>query len=192
MPTSMRPGHAVAALGAVVLAAALWLPWYEVHVPEALGRELGEATQTAPLLGQLMQELAAAIPADLTVTAWQAFDVADVFLAVACAHVLFVLVFGASSPGAAAKLALAAGCAAAGLVALKLASPPGPDGMLDVRHGAWVALLGALLIAAGGFLARDAPAAAAPPPAPPLAEHPPTGGTALPWDAGASTPPPGR
>jgi len=192
MPTSMRPGHAVAALGAVLLAVALWLPWYELHLPETLGGELGEATRTAPLLGQLMQEIAAAIPAELTVTAWQAFDFADVFLAVACAHVLFVVVLGSSSPDAAAKLALAAGCVAAGLVALKLASPPGPDGMLDVRHGAWVALLGALLIAAGGFLARQAPAAAATPPAPPSTEPPPRGGTELPWDAGASTPPPGR
>jgi hypothetical protein len=193
MSSSPRPGAVLSGLGALLLGGALWLPWYAVHVPETLGRQLGGSGEVPPLLGQLVREIAAAIPADLTVTAWQAFDVADVLLAVGCAHVLFAAVFGAASPDAARKLTLAVGVAAAALVVLKLASPPGPDGLLEVRYGAWVALGGALLVALGGVLdARDTPASAplaAPFPAP---SAPPTDDAPLPPGAPESVAPPGR
>jgi hypothetical protein len=197
MTTSMRPGHVLAAVGAVVLAPSLWLPWYAVHLSEALGRELDRQTQVAPALGQLARELMAAIPSGLTVTAWQVFDTADIALAACAGAVLFAVVTvssGTRDPGTAARLALAAGAAAAVLVGVKLASPPGPADLLEVRYGAWVALAGALLVAAGGLMAGQAQGPTAVPAAhaAPAATEPPSGGTALPWDAGASSPPPGR
>jgi hypothetical protein len=186
----------MSALGAVVLGVSLWLPWYAVHLPEALGRELDRQTQGSPAIGQLARELIAVIPSGLTVTAWQTFETADVALA-ACAGIVLSMVVAVSSgtrdPGAAARFALAAGTAAAVLVAVKIASPPGPAELLELRYGAWVALAGALLVAAGGLAAGQAPAFERPSPAAPAAaEAPPSAGAPLPWDAGGSSPPPRR
>jgi hypothetical protein len=192
MPSPLRPGHLLAAFGAALLGAALWLPWYAVDLSGTLGRELGDPSQTPTLLAEILREVAATVPADLTVTAWQAFGGADVLLAVACALVLFAVVSqssGLHDAAASARLALVVGCAATGLVALKLASPPGPAGMLEVRYGAWAALCGALLVAAGGVLAARAPGAS-PPAVPPVV--PPAGDAPLQWETAGSVAPPGR
>ena len=162
MSSSLRPGHVVSALGALLLGGALRLPWYAVHLPQTLGAEIERGTQAMPALGQLARELLAAIPEGVTLTAWQAFDTADLALAACAGAVLFAVASAASGTrdsGTVARLALAAGTGAAALVGVKLASPPGPAELLEVRHGAWVALVGALLVAAGGLLAAQAPGA---------------------------------
>ena len=51
-------------------------------------------------------------------------------------------------------------------MAARIVSPPGPDGMLAPRHGAWMGLAGTLLVALGAWWA-SVPARTAPaPPAP--------------------------
>ncbi|HSD79628.1 MAG TPA: hypothetical protein VLB47_03170 [Solirubrobacteraceae bacterium] len=217
MSSSLRPGHLLSALGAVLLGAALWLPWYAVHLPAALGSGLEQGAAQAPVLGQLARELLAVLPHDLSVTAWQAFETADVLLALGAGLVVAAVAgatSGAVADGAVARLALVTGTGAALLVGVRLASPPGPSELLDVRYGAWLALAGALLVAAGGVMAAApagpaspaAPAAPLPPlppfapprspvgvPVPPSADAAPLpDGAAAARDTGASVAPPGR
>jgi hypothetical protein len=131
---SARPhaGHVAAGLGALLAMAALWMPWYAPASPESGG-------PTA------------------TIDAWSAFGGTDALLAGAAALVLVAAVAAAGDrvdTEAAARGIAAVGAAALGLVVLKLVDQPGPDALLDVRHGAWVAAAGGALMLVGGAIAR--------------------------------------
>jgi hypothetical protein len=136
-----RYGLLVSALGAGLLATAVFLPWYgAVHVSGAAR--------------------AGAQPALLS-----AFDVVGglsvallVLAFLALTDALLPLVRHAGVPaGAGASLALLGGIAAA-CVAYRMFDLPAPAGAVAVslRAGAWLALAGAVMIATGGFWPRVA------------------------------------
>jgi hypothetical protein len=132
MPSArLHAGHVAAGLGALVTIAALWMPWYGPASPRPAG-------------------------ARATVDAWTAFGGTDALLAGAAALVLVAAVAAAGDlvdTAAAARGIAAVGAAALGLVVLRLVDQPGPDPLLDVRHGVWVAAAGGALMLAGGLAA---------------------------------------
>lgn len=128
------------AAGALLLLVALFLGWYGVDLQAARVQE-AERLSDAALSGSRL-------------TGWEAFSAIDVLLAVAA-------VTGAATGlvpvlrGGAALVPWASGIAtgAAGLAALvivyRIIDQPGPDGVLSLRAGPFVALAGALLMTYG-------------------------------------------
>jgi hypothetical protein len=132
LPARLHAGHVAAGLGALLAITALWMPWYAPASSEPGG-------------------------ATATLDAWSAFGGTDALLAGAAALVLVAAVAAAGDrvdTEAAARGIAAVGAAALGLVVLKLVDQPGPDALLDVRVGAWVAAAGGALMLAGGLAAR--------------------------------------
>ncbi len=102
-------------------------------------------------------------------TAWQAFSVTDLILAIAAivgmsvaACVLFRI--SVSYPVAGSSVATGFGALALVLIVYRLIDPPGGDGV-DVEFGAWLGLACAAAITVGGYLGMQpmkAPKAASP------------------------------
>jgi hypothetical protein len=163
-------GEFVAGLGAVVLLASLWQPWYRLTFPDEL---LSQAQSMAPRMGEMggfvtqgIDQLRSA--GDLPVTAWQAFDQADMLLAGAAAVALGLVVLNAIGALATRldNVIVLAGAVALATVAYRLASPPGSNSPLaaDLLHPAtalYAGLLGAALMLAGGLMALGTPTAPA-------------------------------
>jgi hypothetical protein len=90
------------------------------------------------------------------VTAWQAFDVLDVVLAL-LALVPLGLVFtqatrtSPSIPVALSVLTMLAGALAALLILYRILNQPGPNDLVEVQAGAWLGFVAAAVIAAGGW-----------------------------------------
>ena len=134
-----RAGAILAAAGGVLLVASMFQEWYTIDVSG--GR--------VPGAEQLAREA--------SVNAWQAFAWIDMLLFAAAVFAVFYALFGASvrlSP----RLVLAAGSVAAGAIAYRLGDPPLARGQVftftvDVspRAAAFLGLLGALMIVAGGL-----------------------------------------
>jgi uncharacterized membrane protein len=124
----LRDGEWIAGAGALALLAAMFLHWY--------GTDLRIVT--------------------FEVTAWQAFDVLDAVL-VLLALVPLALVFtqatrrSPSIPVAFSVLTALAGALAALLILYRIVNQPGPNDLVEVQAGAWLGLLAALVIAAGGW-----------------------------------------
>ena len=173
-------GEVVASLGALLLLGSLWRPWYELRFPPEV---LSQARAMAPHMGDLapfvsqgVDQLssAGAIP----VTAWQAFDQADVVLAAAAAVALGLValnLMGALTARLDGVIALA-GLVGAATVAFRLVSPPGSgtplgDQLLHPATALYVGLAGAGMIAAGGVMALTA-GSGPPVPAPAVAASP--------------------
>jgi hypothetical protein len=90
------------------------------------------------------------------VTAWQAFGVLDVILALLALVPLGLVLTQAtrsspSIPVAFSVLATLAGALAALLILLRIVDQPGPNEIVDVQLGAWLGFLAALVIAGGGW-----------------------------------------
>ena len=123
----LRTPDLVAAAGGVALLAAMFLHWYGLGLPG--GPE---------------------------VTAWQAFSVLDVVLAL-LALVPFVLVFMQATRASAALpvlfsvLTTVAGVIAALLILYRIANQPGPNDVVEVQSGAWLAFLAAVVVTVGGW-----------------------------------------
>ncbi|WP_354702175.1 hypothetical protein DSM112329_02529 [Paraconexibacter sp. AEG42_29] len=191
----LRAGHLLALSGAGLLLLALWLPWYSLSLgPAERGRLSGGAAQFGGASFAALADGLLARLDGLRLTAWAVFGGTDVMLAVAAGIVVVVVLAaaGAAGPGVridhdvAARIALAIGVVAVGLILLRAVDRPGPAGILDPGPGIWVGLAGASLIAVGGALGRGQDRAlpqsvwAAPAPAAPLSPGRP-----------GSTPPPG-
>ena len=121
----LRDGEWIAGAGGLALLAAMFLHWY------GLGG-IAEAT------------------------AWQAFGVLDVVLALLALAPLGLVVVQATRtspaiPVAFSVLATLAGALAALLILYRIVNQPGPNELVDVQVGAWLGLLAALVIAAGGW-----------------------------------------
>jgi hypothetical protein len=90
------------------------------------------------------------------VTAWQAFDVLDVVLAL-LALVPLGLAFtqatrtSPSIPVAFSVLTMLVGTLAALLILYRILNQPGPNDLVEVQAGAWLGFVAAALIAAGGW-----------------------------------------
>jgi len=171
MDTSkLRLGEAIAAASAVALFVVMFFGWYGIEVPKGVQ---GEASRGLT---------------EVTASAWEAFDFLDavllLVLVVALAPaVLSVVRRTPALPVAASVFTAALGIIATLLVALRILDQPGPNELVGVELGAFLGLLAAAGIAAGGWLSlRDEGAAVGDPveahvptrPAPPAeAAHPP-------------------
>jgi uncharacterized membrane protein len=150
----LRDGEWIAGAGGLALLAAMFLHWYGVAIPAVVPLGRG-AVAFAPLDAP-------------EATAWQAFDVLDIVLAL-LALVPLALVFtqatrrSPSIPVAFSVFTTLAGALAALLILYRIVNQPGPNDIVEVEAGAWLGLVAALIIAAGGWRSmRVEPIPAAP------------------------------
>jgi hypothetical protein len=128
----LRDGEWIAGAGAVALLASMFLHWYGLVVFGAIDEVLPEAT------------------------AWQAFDVLDVVLAL-LALVPLALVFTQATrlspaiPVFLSVMTVLAGALATLLILYRIVNQPGPNELVDVQAGAWLGLLAAVVMTAGGW-----------------------------------------
>jgi hypothetical protein len=170
--TASRPryGLAASALGAVVLAVAVFLPWYGVsftshglalaqRVGDQLVAQYGNAALQAKI-ASLHVELSGLAGREIgSLSAHQALSTLNVVLLVIAGLAGAIALLGLAGPAAASSDAnrvplavlgaLAAGCVLYRIVVLP--TPPGQAFALELREGAWLALLGALAIVAGAL-----------------------------------------
>jgi hypothetical protein len=165
--------------GAIAVIASLWLPWYGIAIPDAVRQAVdAQAGQLPQGFADFARGILASLPKSIQLNGWQAFEGADVAIAlIAGAAALSVLM------AIDMRAVLGAAVAIAGLVIVHVLDQPGPNEIVTVKAGPWVALAGAAAIA---LSARAEPTPAAAPPAFP----PPTPTEAWSPSAAASVPPP--
>jgi hypothetical protein len=163
-----RYGLVVSALGAVMLAISVFLPWYGVSLTThgiAFAQQVGN--QVAAQLGSAMlQSYMSSLHANLSglagheflsLSAHQALKTLNVVLLIAgglgCVIALFALAGSTSGEANRAPLALLGAIAAACVLyrMIVLPSPSGDMFALTLREGAWLSLLGAGAMAAGAL-----------------------------------------
>jgi hypothetical protein len=168
-----RYGLLISALGAIVLAVSVFLPWYGVsftatglayaqQIGDQAASQFGNATLQS-YLGEFHANLASLAGHQFTaLSAHQALkDLNVVLLLLAGAAIAIALLAlagagfsSASAPdGHRAPLALL-GIVAAACVLFRMADPPAPAGnflALSLREGAWLALLGSAAMIAGAL-----------------------------------------
>jgi hypothetical protein len=167
--------------GSLTVLLSLWLPWYGVEIPGELRRAFdAQAGELPPGAADFARGLLDALPSVLRANGWQAFEGADVALALLAGAAAVSVVLAVD-----VRAVLGAAAAIAGLVLVHVLDQPGPNELVSVKAGPWVALAGAAAIGwsalAGGQ--AGAPDASAPSAAPGLD---PWGERSLP-----SVPPPG-
>jgi hypothetical protein len=174
-----RYGLLVSALGAVLLAVAVFLPWYGLSFTTSGVAFVQQAgSQFASQYGNAhLQEAAAGLHSNLSSLTGQEFaavsahqvlkDISVVLLVIAglaLLDALFPLVRSAGVPdGAGGSLGLL-GAVAALCVLYRMLAPPLPDGdliALSLREGAWLALLGSVMMFSGALWPRVSTSAAA-------------------------------
>jgi hypothetical protein len=167
-----RYGLVVSAFGAALLAVAVFLPWYSLSftssgaaVIEQVGRQLagefGNASLQAQLSG-LHAGLNDAVGAPLlALSAHQSLHVLSVLLPLLAGLALLDTMLALARPSDAPAGAGASGPILGGLatllVAYRMFVPPTPGGgllSLSLREGAWLALLGSLMIVLGALWPR--------------------------------------
>ena len=176
-------GPLVAISGAGLLLASLWLPWYEVRIPDAirdLFRSFGEGAAPSAgsssddnPFGKLFEGLASVMPDSLELNGWVAMQQGDVALAVLASLVLLIGIAAGGILGPSVRadagpagrvIGLMGGACLAIAVYHLLTRPgsdfPGADDFVSLRAGVWVALLGSLLVIAGGLMAAASPRSA--------------------------------
>jgi len=140
-----RYGLFVSALGAGVLGASVFLPWYAANFPApgagALDRRLGMLTGQQALNGM-----------GVVLLVFAGLALLDSLFAIARAP----SVVPAGAGGAVVLLGLAAGAC----VLFRMVQPPAALSgalTLTLREGAWMSLLGSLMISLGGLWPRALP-----------------------------------
>jgi len=137
----LRPGELIAAAGGAALLVVMFLDWYG-------------AGGSAEFQGQ-------SIDISVGITAWQAFGVTDLIVALVAviAIGLAVVTAGRRSPAlpvAASVITASLGSLAALLVLYRILNQPGPNEFVEVKLPAFLGFLCVLAIAAGGWRAvRD-------------------------------------
>jgi hypothetical protein len=112
----------------------------------------------------------------VSLTAWGAFSVLDIVLAVLALVPLALVALQATRrspalPVAFSVFTLLAGALATILILYRIANQPGPNELVDVRLGAWLGVLAAALTSVGGWRSlRVEPIPAEP--LPPVADLP--------------------
>jgi len=173
-----RYGLLVATLGAILLAVAVFLPWYSVSFTatgisfvQQLGNQVvsqygnsqlhsflpGFHASIASLGGQQLAAVSAhQVLKDMNI-------VLLVLAALALLDALLPLVLASSVPDGAGRSLVLIGLVASGCVAFRMVDRPVPAGglvALSLREGSWLALLGGLMMLVGGLWPRvPAPAA---------------------------------
>jgi hypothetical protein len=163
-----RYGLLVSALGAVVLAISVFLPWYGVSfTPHGIAFAQQVGKQVASQLGNAtLQSYVASLHANLSglagheflsLSAHQALRTLNVVLLIAgglgCVIALFALAGSTSGEANRGSLALL-GALAAACVLYRMVQPPSPGGdmlSLSLREGAWLSLLGAAAMVVGAL-----------------------------------------
>jgi hypothetical protein len=130
----LRRGELLAAAGGLALLVVMFLDWYSV------GGVDGVRLQGA--------------------TAWQSFGVLDVILALVALLGILLALFAASQrspalPAATGVITSAAGMLALLLVLYRILNQPGPNGLVEVKYGAFLGFLCLAAIAAGGWRAMS-------------------------------------
>jgi len=168
-----RYGLLVSALGAMVLAVSVFLPWYGVSLTAggiAFAQQVGE--QVASQFGNAaLQSQVAGLHASLGTLAGHQFIALSAHQALKDMNVILLVLAGlavldsliplarSASPvpaGGGASVVLL-GSIAAICVLYRMIHPPVPAGNLlafSLREGAWLALLGSLAMIAGGLWPR--------------------------------------
>ena len=213
----LRAGHLAALAGAGAALVSLALPWYTIHIPDAVKQAFGGAGQSvggagsssnpmANAFAEMARGLAAMLPESITVTGWQALRGADVALCAGAIAVVLLVLATAGAFGRGVRVDPAVSgrwisiLGGAGLVLTAYHAiwrPAGAQaaGMVDVRHGVWVAAGGCLVAMIGGAMGSSAgtapaPAAGTPRWTPAPLEDDDRGHVPL-FDVQASVPPPG-
>lgn len=141
MKPTMTRALRLTGAGAVVLS--LWLTWYTIRIPDELRSVVdAQARQLPQGLGDFARGILAALPSKIDATGWQAFEGADVALAL-LAGAVALSVLTVVDP----RAVLAAAALIAGLVLVHVFDQPGPNQLVSVGVGSWVALAGAAAIA---------------------------------------------
>ena len=131
----LRPADLVAGAGGLALLAAMFLHWYGLSV-----EVLATGGPSRPI----------------ELTAWQAFDVLDVVLTLLALVPLALVATQATRESPAfpvlfSVLTIVAGALAALLILYRIVNQPGPNAAVDVEAGAWLGLLAAAIVGAGGW-----------------------------------------
>jgi hypothetical protein len=163
-----RYGQVVSALGALLLAIAVFLPWYGVSftssglayaqkVGNQVASQYGNATLQS-YMSSLHTKLSGYVGHDfVSLSAHQALKTLSVVMLIAagvgCAIALFALAGSAAAEANRGALALL-GAVAGACVLYRMLAPPAPAGellALSLREGAWLALIGAVAMVAGAL-----------------------------------------
>jgi hypothetical protein len=145
--------------GSAAVVGSLWAPWYAIDFGPGVRGAIGEQTKQLPgVIGDFARQMLTLLPTHIEATAWQAFDKADVILfACAIVAVMAALIDRMDVAGL-------AGGAAAVTVVLQIVDKPGPNEIVSLKWGAWVALAGALVIVGASRMRSERPVAAVSPP----------------------------
>ena len=141
MTSTLRPGHLLSALGALLAAGSLWLPWYGLDLGGAVDDAVARQTPRGPggeLAAQLVRGFASALASLVQLTGWRAFSTTDVVLALGALAVL--LAVGALAAGASVEATVVTRlCGALGVAGASWSrpgsSPPRPR--RDARAAPW-------------------------------------------------------
>jgi hypothetical protein len=137
----LRTADLVAGVGGAALLVTLFLTWYSAGGSASFG---GREIQVS-----------------LNLTAWEAFSITDVILALTALSGIGLAVLTASRrspalPVAAGVITTTLGALATLLVFYRILNQPGPNEFLEVKFGAFLGFLSVLAVAVGGFRAiRD-------------------------------------
>lgn len=142
-PKRLNRGELVAAVGAVLSFVFLFIGWYEV------GGAVGDAAEQFGI--------------DNSISGWDAHSLLRwliLLTVVAALGLAFLKATGRAVPRLAVStsaLVAALGALTTILIAFRmLIAQPGPDKMVDVKFGAWLALASMLVVTVGGWLAMQA------------------------------------
>jgi len=166
----------VSALGAIVLAVSIFLPWYGVSfTPTGIGFVQQVGDQFFSQFGNASaQSFLSGLHANISSLAGQEFGAVTghealkhlsivllILAGLAILDALFPLARAAGPiPDGAGRSVVLLGCIACACVAYRLFDPPTPAGnlvSLSAREGAWLALLGSLTMVIGGLWPRYQP-----------------------------------
>ena len=139
--------------GSAAVVGSLWAPWYAIDFGPEAKQEIGRQTSGVPgVVGDFARQMLSLIPQHVEVTAWQVFDKADVILfACAIVAVMAALIGRMDVVGI-------GGAAAAATVVLQMIDRPGPGELVSLKWGAWIALVGALVVAGASRMRSRQPA----------------------------------
>jgi hypothetical protein len=176
----------VSALGAIVLAVSVFLPWYGLSFSHS-GLNLAHQVGISGLTAGSAQSYISGLHVNLSALTGQQFTalnghdalraLSELLLALAGLAILdalFPLTRAAGRiPDGAGRSVVLLGCVACVCVVYRMLVPPTPGGELlsvSVREGAWLALLGSLAMVIGGLWPDHQPLSFAP--AAPIAHEP--------------------
>ena len=142
--SKLRSADIVGGAGGLALLITLFLPWYTLDV--------------------------AGFGLHVTATAWQAFSVSDILLALFALPAIALPVVTATAAGPAKPVAFTVLGSVGSILALLLVlyhllNQPGPNDVVGLRYGAWLGLLAALVMLGGcwGAMRDERTPGAAPP-----------------------------